>query len=578
MTTAYLLFFIAILTFVVSGTVASSLKASTERRILQIVASNIAEAAAIFAAIAGAYSLASLIIMWFIGSSDRTVEQIHRIDEFLKRSREIVERLQLATWWFILALVLVAALNFAGAPKEGGHPLLNRIRSLAVRLASALRGYRKLHKRLIMTLIFAASFTLLPGVSGGDIERVTAARLEHAGKQLADIDDTYRQAAAASLATAIVDRAVGAMPPAYRASIKEFPDGAHWLDQDIARVEKDYRISLEPLHRKVAPLIGRFQQSHRVKSHEDPRSRQDASDKLLAELLASGSDVTFSDLERVSAQVRETASSATHDHLDDVPREIVEEVTGELLNPERLAHGGLTPAFAAMIDNYPWLEPVLEVVSDSVATISAGRPFDAAWRPLVRLFKRDDGAPPLAESIDGRVTELAVLIDPNPDIIGGHGRQVLNLVISDGSVITALAKEANDELARARETLTAANRSRIEELQRQYQPPREETPSPSDEQKLAGIVAATLLMIEEANAAAPDKRDWLEALNAVLPSRDRNQVAGVQQKINRYLDLSEGSRDIGSLIRGPGPSRTPLDTILREREREAIGERFGRGR
>jgi len=580
MTTAYLLFPLSLLIFIVSHGAAISLKASGERRVLQIITSNIAEAALIFAAVAGVYALASFVIVSVIGSSDVAVSQVHRFDELLKQSRKTLERVELTTWWFILALVLLAAFSLLDAPKKdiAGHPLLNRARSLALRLSSGLRRYRKLHKRLIMALIFAASFTFLPGMNAGDIERLMAARLDHAGKQLADIDDSYQQAVAAPLANAIVDRAADAMPAEYRRSIWRFPDGARHLDQRIEKVEKDYRISLEPLHRKVAPLIGRFQPVQRDRPAASASPREDAADRLLAELVASGSDVTFGDVDRVAAQAHEAKAAADRqDHRAELPGEIVEEVTGELLKPERLAHAAHNAAFAALIEEYPWLQPLLEVVSDSVAKVVAEKPFEAAWRPLARLFERRGGPQPITVSIDSRVAELAAVIVSDPAVIDVRGHEVLTVVIGDGATLDALSQEADEEFKRAYAALTGINRDRIEALKSGYPAPRE-APSLSDEQKLASRVADTVMMIEEANAGPADKRDWLDALDKVLPGKDLDRVTDVQRQIRVASDLGETWRDLGPLLRDRGPRGSTVNPTIEDRVRDAIGERRGRGR
>src|ERR1700693_1261571 len=94
------------------------------------------------------------------------------------------------------------------------------------------------------------------------------------------------------------------MPPDYGASIRSFPDGARRLDNHIKGLEEHYKISLEPLHRKVAPLIGRFQELHGNEPRKHPEP-EDTSARLLAEVLASGVHVTFADVDRVSVRVHD---------------------------------------------------------------------------------------------------------------------------------------------------------------------------------------------------------------------------------------------------------------------------------
>ena len=85
------------------------------------------------------------------------------------------------------------------------------------------------------------------------------------------------------------------------------------------------------------------------------------------------------------------------------------------------------------------------------------------------------------------------------------------------------------------------------------------------------------MMIEEANVGPADKRDWLDALEEVLPSNDLDQVTAVQRRITVASDLGETWRDLGPLLRGRAP-RAITNPIIEDRVRDAIGERRGRGR
>jgi hypothetical protein len=586
--TVYLLFPLAVLIFAVSRGATVKLRAKGEKRVLEIIASNVSEVALIFAAVSGVYSLASFVIVSIIGSSDATLSRVHRFDEFLKHSREFWEHLELSTWWFILFLLLLAPLGSLRVPnpKTGGNRLLSWFGSLAMRLSTALRGYRKLHKRLVIALVFAVSFTFLPGMNAGDIERLTSARLEQAGKQLAEIDHQYQQLVATVLADAIVDRAAAALPPDYQASIKNLPDRARYLDEYIEGLEEVYKISLEPLHRKVAPYIGRFQKGESNKVHTDPYPREDPSHRLLAEVFASGSQITFGDVERVSAQVHDTKPASKDRVWDDVPKEVVEEVTSELLKPARLGLVAIKSGLASMKEEYPWLEPLLEVGSDSVAKIVAEKPFAAAWRHLARLFegKASAAAQPVDATVEIRVAELSVLIVADAGVLDAHARGVLEVVMSDGRALDALSREAQEELKRAYAALVASNNFRIKEIYSRYplyqprsagstdapgvQHPNDDLDAAID--PIASRILGTLSIIETPGATPWETRDRLDALEDVLPSADLDKITEVQRKISGASEYREkSSLGRGSPLGERGP-RGLGDRLIEDRMRDAI--------
>jgi hypothetical protein len=580
----YLLCPLALLVFAVTRGMARSAAAAGGQRILQIVASNVAEIALIFAAVSGLYSLASFVIGSMIESSDATVIRIHRLDEFLKHSRKFLDSLELSTWYFIGSLLLLALFGFMRAPSRetSRSRLLGRGKSMALRLAEVLRGYRKLHKRLVITLIFAASFTFLPGMNAGDIERATSARLAQAGKQLADIDSYYQQAVAAALADVIVDRAAAALPPEYRASVARFPDGARRLDEHVADLEQVYRISLESLHRETAPYIGRFAQGEGNRLRRAPRLRDDPSDLLLAQLIASGSDVTFGDVDRVAEQVRDARRVFVKErYWKDVPKEIAEEAVSELLNPIRPGLATIKSGLMSMIDEYPWLEPVLEVVSDSVGKIVAEKPFNAAWQHLARFFDRKVGAAatPISAPVEIRVAELSLLVVPDPDVLDAHGRDVLALVMSDGRALDALWNEEEEALKKAYGELVASNKARIETIHERYRlrpggSPGDDrnatlTAPTSGEQAVEPRVLGTLIGIEFAPGDPFDKRKWLDQLEQALSSGNLNELSEIDSKTSTRLN-SDGS--MGGPFFGDRGPRGGLPPIIGERTFEHTHE------
>jgi hypothetical protein len=128
-------------------------------------------------------------------------------------------------------LLILLPLGFLPPASDGSArpPLLGRVRRFAFSFADVLRRYRKFHRRATLTLTFALSFTFLGGATACEIEQVTAARLDHAGKQFAEIADRYERALAPVLARTIVTCAVEAMPTDYVSALKEFPNGARYL-------------------------------------------------------------------------------------------------------------------------------------------------------------------------------------------------------------------------------------------------------------------------------------------------------------------------------------------------------------
>lgn len=589
----YLLCPLALMVFVVARGMARS-AAPGAQGVRQIVASNVAEAALIFAAVSGVYSLASIVIGSMINSSDAIINRIHRFDEFLEHSREFLDRIELTTWCFVGFLLLLVPFGFIRATSRETRrsPVLSRARSLAFRLADVLRAYRKLHKRLVVTLIFAASFTFLPGMNAGYIERATSARLAQAGKQLADINSYDQQAAVAALADVIVDRAVAAMPPEYRASLAEFPDGARRLDEDVADLERLYGISLEPLHRKIAPYIGRFAKGDGNRPRRTP-PRDDPSDRLRAELIASGSDVTFGDVDRVAAQVQAAQLVSVKERdWNDVPKEIVEEAASELLNPTGSGFAAIKSGLTSMIHEYPWLEPVLEVVSDSVGKIVAEKPFDAAWRHLARFFDRKGGAAatPINAPVEIRVAELSVLVVPDPAVLNAHARDVLAVVISDGRALDALWHEKDAALKKAYAELVASNKARIEAIRARYplrqggssgpSPDAPETQRPNDdrnatvaapasgEQAVAPRVLGTLVEIETATGTPFDKRKWLDELEQALSSMNLNKLGEIQSTIS--ISSSRDGNAGGLIFPDRGPRQS--SPIIEERTFEPTRE------
>jgi len=618
MLSAYVLLPLSAVAFILAHSLTRALKTSG-RRTLERVAVNVAEIALIFAVVAAIYSLASLIITSALNRSAITLSELHRFDEFLKHSRESFEYLRLTTWWFLLALLLLAAFGFIRAPETetAKYALLRKVKQAAFDLSNGLRTYRKFHKRLTIFLTFAVSFTFLPGMNPGDIERLVSARLQQAAKQLAEIDDVYQQTLAAAVAETIVDRSFRAMPPPYSTSLWRYPDSARRLDERIRALEKDYRVSLEPLHRELAPLVERFHPAPEDEQRKEQQPAEDRSQQLLAEALASDAQVTFGDLERVSIRLKEhqaewenrrskerlaldaeQAKAGNRASSGDLPREIVVEVAGALLAPKKIGPQGLRLALASVVAEYPWLEPLIDVVSGTATKVIAERVFDAAWQPLARLFERKSGdLDPVAAAVENRFSELAIVITPSADLLDNRGREVLQTVISDGSALAQVSDEFYHEQSRAVAALTESNRARIKALQEAFPIPKvgnlESQGSQADaaadtldeqmrhwtpEQHFASRLGGTLWRIEEAEASPDKKRDWLHEIDLALQKSDPAEriadVTMLQGKIPRSSEAnSEFEFGRGRFSpRGPGLGRT-LDDILDRRMERPRGRR-----
>jgi hypothetical protein len=490
MKSAYILFFLALVFFIVSSRVTRRLGATADKRILGIIARNLAEVLLILTVVSGAYFAASLALMWFVSRDDITIIELKHFDDFLRHSRMLLKEVEIKTWWFVVLLLVLAPFSFLPIRQIelAGTPLLRWFVRFASPVCNILRRCRTLHKRLGITLTFALSFTFLPSMNAGDIERITSARLQKAGKQLAEIDDFYRQTTAADVAREVVNRSITVMPPDYIASITKFPEGARQLDEEIKSVEAYYRVSLTDLHQEVAPLIGRFKLPGGGVSTERPEPREDTSERLLGEILASSVGVTFSDIERVSAAAPmfrvdqdsrrdeekedlpgQNTTIASSVRADALPREIVEKTASELLATRRFADPvSVRLGFSSMIEEYPWLEPLFDVVSDTIGKFVAGRPFDVAWRPLARLFERegefkDD---PIVGPIRSRSAELSNLLAPDVNSIGAHGRVMLAVVTADGLALGRISTQLEEARSQANRTLIA-QRLAITALQRE---------------------------------------------------------------------------------------------------------------
>jgi hypothetical protein len=584
--TAYVLFPLSFLLFAGLREAAARLEAAGGRPIVAGAAKSFAEIALIFALVAGFFAAVSFAIPFFADRPDVTLNAVHRFDDFLQQCRTIGERLAITSGAFLAMLLILLPLGFVPAA-PAGHPLFGRVRRLAFSFADVLRRYRKIHRRAALTLTFALSFTFLGGVTAGEIEQVTAARLDHAGKQLAEIAETYQQALAPVLARTIVERAVETMPRDYVSALKEFPDGARYLQEHIAQVERDYRISLTSLQEKIAPLVGRFPAAGPLAPIDAP-SPEDSSSRLLAACVASGDPVTFADLDRVSQQLKQYKAQGEpatdpRSAAAEVPREIVTHLAGELLAVRHLGPEGLRQATGALLDQYPWLEPLLGVVSASMAKLVADRPFDAGWRALARLFRRDaDGGDAVAAAVVARAGELTQPIAADPDGIDDRGRKILAVVIGDGRAIADLSGELEAEWKRAYDTLAEVNRARIAAMRAQYPLPgplpaelRErkidprvllaQTSANVDPADLAIVahdarirVDEILTRIESARVPPPDKRGWLDGLEERLrigdPLQQRAQIVELETSVPDPLaGADHGLDEISRAMRERGP-------------------------
>jgi hypothetical protein len=558
--TAYVLFLLSLLIFFMSHTAAVRLKASGDRRIVEAISKNIAEVALIFAIIAGAYSLVSFVLTSIINSSSITLAQVKRFDEFLEQSRQFWKKVELTTWCFVGLLLLLAPITLFRIPERTNssrHLLLQRAGRLAFHTSNALRRYRKLHKWLTIALAFAVSFTFLPGMNRGDMERLTAARLKQAGKQIAEVDNFFRKTVATGLAHVIVDRSFAALPPNYRSEVWKFPDGARNLNNHVRGLEGYYKISLTSLHQKVAPLIGRFQQSEHYDRPTAPPIVMETSAILLTQALADDGNITFGEVERVAVRVqnyrphdnRKKDNLAEPPSSERLPAEIVEEVTSELLSPKRFIG-------STMVEAYPWLEPLLEVLSDATAKIVSGKPFEVAWRPIARLFEqgKESVDDQIFVSIESRVAELSIYIEPDPSVVGDHA--VLDVVVSDGLALDELWEKVNTEQSRAYAALLASNKAKLESLQQRFAPPRDPGPGVplSKEEELASLVSGALYSIEWSNGYPNQKRDWLDELErAVRIDALVDRLSAIIQLQNKIPDALGVDRDPTFDPRGPRP-------------------------
>lgn len=130
------------------------------------------------------------------------------------------------------------------------------------------------------------------------------------------------------------------------------------------------------------------------------------------------------------------------------------------------------------------------------------------------------------------LSELSILIEPNPSVLDAHAKVVMDVAISDGLALDELWQQLGTERSRAYAALV--NKARIEALQSKFPPPQDRGSNRPDrysvDEQIASRVGGTLWSIEQSNGGPAQTRGWLDQLG---------KAVGVNEPLDRLSTITQ---------------------------------------
>ena len=466
----------------------SRIRNSGCKDLVYYLSTNGLEVAVPFAIVGAIYSFASLALMAWIESDQTTIDVLWNLQISLQALREYIDIFKITKWWNAAIILLLLLFSLIRLPQEivRRHSFLRYLHPVTSVIVDILARYRKLHKRMLVTLICLASFTFFPGVDGGDLAQLASARLETAKKQLALLGAKREKAVANDLARLIVKRSIDTFPNDYLSAITYLPTLT--LPNDylstptcqqplypLIRTAKDqYKLSLPLQWAIVERLVARYGRT----SQEHPPSRTEtpspdiSTDELFEAAKSSDSRVSFSSLAEAESALKEYEDRQFPGSISKKPstfeqpqtslqKKMEDAVVNALLSPKLLTER--VAVITKLSDQYPLLEPLIDVIADSVNKVIAGFIHEKVKKELAAFtVHNEDSQDELIRSIKERAEELAHLAVTDFAAIGQQGKIIMYATIADEKARLRVLKETDAAVAEARQKLVDQNKKRLD--------------------------------------------------------------------------------------------------------------------